>query len=154
MPYAKDTKVSESRSREEIERTLQRYGADQFMYGWDAQTAILRFRVNNRHVEFKTEMPSRSDPEYTKTPTGKTRTQTAAIAEWEKACRQRWRALALVIKAKLESVESGIEVFEEAFMPQILLPTGGSVGAFMMPQIERAYETSQMPSLLPCLEDE
>ena len=31
--YAQQTQVSTDKSRAEIERTLQRYGADQFMYG-------------------------------------------------------------------------------------------------------------------------
>ena len=43
--------------------------------------------------------------------------------------RRRWRALLLVIKAKLESVESGIETFEEAFASQIVLANGQTVGA-------------------------
>ena len=31
--YAAQTEVTSTRSRDEIERTLERYGADQFMYG-------------------------------------------------------------------------------------------------------------------------
>lgn len=33
MAYAENTSVSSEKSRAEIERTLQKYGADQFMYG-------------------------------------------------------------------------------------------------------------------------
>lgn len=43
--------------------------------------------------------------------------------EWEQACRQAWRALALVIKAKLEAVDAGIVTFEEEFMAQIVCRT-------------------------------
>ena len=32
--FAASTTVSSNASREEIERTLIRYGAEQFMYGW------------------------------------------------------------------------------------------------------------------------
>jgi len=34
--YAEGTSVPADRSRAEIERTLTRYGADQFAYGWRA----------------------------------------------------------------------------------------------------------------------
>ena len=34
--YATDTRVSVERSKAEIEAILARYGADQFMYGWEA----------------------------------------------------------------------------------------------------------------------
>ena len=40
--YAADTQVSVDASRAEIERTLTRYGATAFMYGWDADRAIIR----------------------------------------------------------------------------------------------------------------
>jgi hypothetical protein len=68
---------------------------------------------------------------------------------YEQAERQRWRALALVIKAKLEAVESGITEFEREFMAHIVLPGGGTVGDWMLPQIEQAYSSGQMPAMLP-----
>jgi hypothetical protein len=70
-------------------------------------------------------------------------------AAWEQACRQRWRALALVVKAKLEAVECGISTFEEEFLAWMMLPDGSTVGDRMLPQLETAYRTGQMPPLLP-----
>ena len=67
---------------------------------------------------------------------------------WEQAQRSAWRALNLVIKAKLESVKAGIFTFEQEFLPHILLPNGQTVGEFMVPQIETAYQGGQMPPLL------
>lgn len=58
-------------------------------------------------------------------------------------------ALALVIKAKLEAVESGISIFEDEFMANIVLPDGQSVSEFMRPQIALAYDKGDMPKLLP-----
>ena len=46
--YAANTEVSSSRSRDEIERTLERYGADQFLYGWQEESAIVGFRMHER----------------------------------------------------------------------------------------------------------
>jgi hypothetical protein len=59
--------------------------------------------------------------------------------------RARWRALLLVIKAKLESVESGIATFEEEFMAQIVLPDDQTVGQWVLPEVARIYETGRMP---------
>ena len=82
------------------------------------------------------------------------RLNSAAEAAHEQATRQRWRALALSIKAKLESVESGIEQFEEAFMAQIVLPNGKTVGEWVAPQIEASYKSGNMPPMLPAPREE
>jgi hypothetical protein len=66
----------------------------------------------------------------------------------EQACRQRWRALALAIKAKLEAVEAGITSFEDEFMAHIVLPDGSTFGRWARPQIAKVYEENTMPSLL------
>ena len=47
MPtYAKDTEVPIDRSKSEIERILQRYGATAFMYGWNEGKAIIGFSLH------------------------------------------------------------------------------------------------------------
>lgn len=151
MAYAENTSVSAEKSRAEIERTLQRYGADQFMYGWDQKRAIIGFLMAGRELKFVLPMPSKTDTRFTETPTGKARSDSAAFKEWEQACRQKWRALSLVIKAKLEAVEAGIAIFEDEFMANIVLPNGSTVSQFMLPQISEAYERGTMPKLLPDL---
>jgi len=147
--YAQNTDVSSDRSRVEIERTLARYGADQFMYGWQLGSAVIAFRMNSRQIRFQLPMPDRTDQEFTETPTGKERAESAIEKAYEQAVRQRWRALALVIKAKLEAVECGITEFDEEFLAHIILPDGQSVGQFMLPQVEQAYQVGSMPNLLP-----
>ena len=151
MAYAENTSVSTEKSRADIERTLQRYGADQFMYGRDHEKAVVGFRMVDRQIKFLLPMPDKSHRDFTHTPTGKVRKESAVYTEWEQACRQRWRALALVIKAKLEAVESGIAIFEDEFMANIVLPNGGTVSQFMLPQIVEAYESGKMPLMLPDL---
>lgn len=148
--FAASTEVSASRSRDEIERTLTRYGADQFMYGWQDDAAMVAFRMGGRQVRFVLPMPSKSDRRFTHHSRG-ARSPDAALKEWEQAVRQRWRALALVIKAKLEAVESGISEFEDEFLANIILPDGSTAGQWMRPQIAHAYATSEMPKLLPAL---
>lgn len=152
--YAEKTSVDSSKSRAEIERILIRYGADQFMYGWDDNSenlkAIVAFRMNNRYIKFFLPMPSKSEFNFTQGRKQK-RSPRLALKAWEQSTRQRWRALALVIKAKLEAVESGITEFESEFMAHIVLPDGQTVGQYMIPQIDRAYKDKKMPALLPDL---
>ena len=71
-----------------------------------------------------------------------------ALDCWEQAVRQRWRALHLVIQAKLEAVETGISTFDEEFLAWITLPDDTTVGQRLLPQVARAYETGDMPPLL------
>lgn len=107
------------------------------------------FTMNGRHIKFELPMPDKSDPEFTRTPTGRARKNTQVAQAYEQAVKQRWRALALVIKAKLEAVESGITGFDEEFLAHIVLPDGQTVGRWMIPQVAEAYEHGTMPALLP-----
>lgn len=150
--YAQNTDVTVEKSRAEIERTLARYGADQFAYGWDVSGAVVQFRANERLVRFVLPLPARDAEEFVFTPARRTRRQPAQIeAAWEQACRQRWRALNLAILAKLEAVEAGISEFEDEFLANIVLPDGSTAGEWLSPQIAEAYRTGVMPSALPAL---
>jgi hypothetical protein len=146
--FAESTSVPADRSRAEIEKTLQRYGADQFMYGWEEERAVVGFRMAGRQVRFVLPMPDRNDEEFTLTETGRVRSDAQAVAAWEQATRQRWRALALVVKAKLEAVESSITTFDDEFMAHIVLPSGQTAGDWLRPQIDEAYSKGTMPAML------
>jgi hypothetical protein len=152
--YAAQTDVSSSRSRDEIERTLERYGADQFLYGWQDSNAVVGFRMQGKMVRFILPLPSRDEKQFTEyVSRGKlwARTDEAARKLYEQAVKQRWRAMALVIKAKLEAVETGITTFEDEFLAHILLPNGATAGEWLKPQVEEAYRIGTMPSMLPML---
>lgn len=149
--YAAKTEVSTDKSRSEIEQTLRRYGADQFVYGWQDGGAVIGFRAHGRQVKFALPLPKQGDKRFTHSARGP-RTADVARNTWEQACRQSWRALALVIKAKLEAVEAGITVFEDEFLAHIILPNGQQVGQWLKPQLAIAYEQGNMPPLLPAPE--
>ena len=149
--YASKTKVSSDKSKQEIERTLTRYGATEFLYGTKPEWAVIAFKMVGRQVRFMLPLPNRNSPEFTQYDRGgfvHTRADTAANNLYEQAIRQRWRALALVIKAKLEACESGIAEFEDEFLAYVVLPNGKTMGEFAKPQIAHAYETGTMPPLL------
>lgn len=148
MGYAADTSVPVERSRAELERTLQRYGATAFGYMTEQTRAVVMFEAHGRRIRFDLPLPDRQDRRFTHHSRG-ARTPAQAQEQWEQACRQRWRALNLVVKAKLEAVDAGISEFEEEFLAWICLPSGQKMGDVARPAIAHAYDTGTMPALMP-----
>ena len=150
--YAASTDVPADRSRSEIERTLERYDATSFAYGWEGSRALIGFRIGARQYRYLLPLPDRNADEFRYTPArGYERSASDQKQAWEQACRQRWRALALVVKANLEAVEAGILTVEQAFLGATMLPSGATVQEWLEPQIAETYRTGQMPALLPGL---
>jgi hypothetical protein len=149
--FAQNTSVSVDKSKAQIENTLDKYGAAGFSYGKARGKAIVGFELNDRFVKFTLNLPDKAERRFTHTPGRDTeRSNTKALQAWEQGCRSSWRALNLVIHAKLEAVAAGITTFEEEFMAHILLPSGRTVGETLIPQIETAYKDGKtMPLLLP-----
>lgn len=148
--YAERTEVTSDRSRAEIEATLRKYGASAFGYGWDHAAATVMFEIQRRRMRFLLPMPDPKERRFTHTEArGYLRSDDAQAAEYERAVRQSWRALALVIKAKLEAVAAGITTIEDEFLAHIVLPNGATVGEWTRPQIATAYELNEMPALMP-----
>lgn len=145
--YASETNVSIEKSRMEIERTLSRYGADSFAYFSEKSRAIIAFQIAQRRVRFVLSLPDPERKEFTHHTRG-ARAPQAAKAAWEQACRQRWRALALVIKAKLEAVAAGITTVEDEFLAHTMLPDGSTFGEWAKPQLALTYKRGSMPQLL------
>jgi hypothetical protein len=145
--FAAGTTVAPDKSRLEIESILARYGASHFAYMNSPDRVVIAFRANNRNIRFDLVLPTR-DAAVT-TPTGRPRSDKLIDAAWQQEIRQRWRALALCIKAKLESVESSIETFESAFMAHIVMPDGRTVGEHVLPAIAESYSSGRHVPLLP-----
>lgn len=118
--YAQKTTVPVEQSRNEIERTLERYGASAFGYMTDTVSTTLAFKVNDRAIRIV--MPKPGDGTSEKN------------AREE---RRRWRALLLIIKAKLDAIASGIATFENEFLPYTVMATGQTVGEWASPQLSR-----------------
>lgn len=148
--YAAATSVSSEKSKAEIEGTLERYGAEKFMRGWDSSGAIICFVHNGRGIKFHLPLPDKSSKEFVMTPGGKKeRSIEDQRKAWEQACRQRWRALALVIKAKLEAVETGITSFEEEFLAHFVLDGGETIGQTLIPRLPNLHRSDLRLLLAP-----
>jgi hypothetical protein len=144
--YARETSVPIEATRNEIERLLLRYGATGFFFGTEDRTSIIGFRMKERMFKFRLTVPPSAD--YKQAANGRLRTQGAWHNAWDQAKRSYWRALLLVVKAKLEAVEVGIVTFEDEFMPQTVMPDGQTVAEWMGPQLAESYANGIMPPSL------
>jgi hypothetical protein len=150
MTYANRTEVTSEKTRGEIERVLIRYGASEFAYAWRDEEARIAFAMADRRIMFRLPLPDRNDKEFRYTVVRRERRSDAATAEaYEQAVRQRWRALLLIIKAKLEAVEAGIVTLEAEFLAHILLGDGRTVYEQVAPRLALAYERGEVMALLP-----
>ncbi len=148
MSYAEGTTVSPEKSRMEIEQTLSRYGATAFAYMNSENGSAVMFQVNGRSIKIviaQSKCPFAVGQWRSRRGFAKERD----VAAWiEQDKRRRWRALLLVIKAKLEAVESKIATFDDEFLAYVVMPNGQTMGEWMAPQINSAIEAGQMPKLL------
>src|SRR5262245_66533221 len=104
--YATGTDVPVQRSRDHLEQLLRTHGAEGFAYGWTAEHDRIEFIWRSQRVRFTLKRPSRDTVALTDTGLQRSDRQIAAALEAED--RRRWRALLLVVRAKLEAVERGI----------------------------------------------
>jgi hypothetical protein len=127
LAFADRTTVPVDQTLLEIQKTVARYGAEQFVYAVMENRIVVGFTKEARQVRFQAP-------------------QDVGDAQ---ASRQRARALLLVLKAKLEAVASGVAIFEDEFLANIVLPDGKLVGQHVRARIAQAYETRETPPLLP-----
>lgn len=153
MPYAADTSVQVERSQREIEQLVRKAGAVSFYRGQSEGKAVIGFELQDRRILFELPMP-KADEFATFVRRGRTVKSAPHQVEQllDQAERAKWRALALCIKAKLISVESGVESFEEAFLANVVVPHDGRAvrfGAVALQAISSAYKSGQqLPPLL------
>src|SRR5262245_39496106 len=132
--YASETVVPVEKSKRTIEQLLQRHGADAYHTGWDATRDVIEFGWQGKQIRFVLPRPQERD--YAVSPGGWARNGRQQRAAMEQADRQRWRALYLVVRAKLEAVEAGISVFEQEFLAFIVVPgENRTVGEILQPRL-------------------
>jgi hypothetical protein len=147
--YAAATDVSSEQSAMEIQRTLKRYKATSFMYGYAVGKASIAFSLPGVMIRIEIEMPDPDADEFRLTPqTRRVRTRESQAQAYEQAVRQRWRALSLVVKAKLEAVESGISTVQKEFLSFIVVPGGETVGDKVIPRLAH-HDGSAHYQLMP-----
>jgi len=154
MSYATNTSVPESRSREELQFVLEKFGADQFMYTNDRVTnsAVIGFRYKGAHFIFRLPLATDKDKAVRFTPAGKLRPNGDIATRVAQENRRRWRSLALTIKAMLIGVEDGIFNFAQVFMPYMVWGDGRTTWEALLPVAEECCRQGRpMVNLSMCL---
>jgi hypothetical protein len=127
MGYARRTKVPVDQTRMDIERLVKKYGAKGFASAWQDKSARVEFLCHNRHVRLTVATDNKT-------------------AQDE---REQWRAMLLLVKAKLVAVDAKIATFEQAFVGDIVVPaTGKTVWETAREPLRLAYETRKDVPLL------
>lgn len=155
MSFAEHTTVSVEKSKAELDALLKRAGAAQRVVGDDdaAGTAFAGFTIgangDRRMVKITLPLPKAAEFARVKI-RGCMRPASAEqqAKAHEQACRARWRAMVLLVKAKLEAVALGVSTLEREFLADVYLPSGETVAQAIGPKLAIAYETGTFPPML------
>jgi hypothetical protein len=143
--FAEGTDVPVERSRAELESILHKHGATSIGMLRDNDGVVLVFEMRARRVKLSITNPNPADYKFTPGKILRSPAQVAAAVDNE--IKRRWRALVLIVKAKLELIASGGSSFEIEFMAHTMLPNGQTVGEVMLPRIAKSYTDGAMPPL-------
>lgn len=147
MAYAANTEVPVEKTRAEIERLLSRHKCTRFLAGVDHEShrATVQFQAYARIVKFEIALPDPADPKFRAIKGSYLERNASGVAKVvAQEERTRWRALLLVIKAKLEAVESKIATFEDEFLAHTVLPNQQTVAQYIGPLVAEAYASGRM----------
>ena len=123
--YAEDTRVPIVQSRASIETMLRKTGAARIMSMDEALEAVVLFMLAGRLIKLRVEIAGDASEQ-----------QRRAI----------WRAVLLVVKAKIEAVAQGITTVEQEWLAHVVLPDGTTVGQWIEPRLQLAYDRGEMPT--------
>lgn len=147
MAYAERTEVSIERSIAEAVTLVKRAGGNRILQYEEPDRFVLQFELGGRLIRFSVTLPPIEEmPKLD----GRSRPLSAADqkAKQAQAHRQRARALLLVIKAKIESVDSKVETFEQAFLANVVMGDDRTVYERVAAPIAAEYENRAPQHLL------
>jgi hypothetical protein len=153
--YAEGTSVPVEKSKAELDGLLSRYGAAQRYIGANDATgeAQIGFTLKGRQYVLRLPLPKLADfatkpaPSRAVDQRPRARASEEQHAAWEQACRERWRAFTLLVKAKLEATQILGSTVEREFLADLVLPDGDTIGRAIAPKIAEAYQSGRMPPL-------
>jgi hypothetical protein len=127
-----ETTVAVEKSQSEVRALLAKHGATSFAFGeevdddgvrwalvtFQARAMLVRIKVPHKAVD-QAEVSRRA-----RRARSKTHAEIAFEAH-EQEARRIWRVIAWGLKARMVSVEEGVETFEQAFLPHLVNPGTG-----------------------------
>lgn len=137
--FAENTSVSVERSKAELDTLLGKAGANSRGIVSDDQQgqAIVAFTLGGGKYRLSVPLPKLADfPKSGGAPKGwllwsSEKRDQWRYKQWEQASRQRWRALILVVKSKLEIIRLGLSSAQREFMADLILANGQTVSEMM-----------------------
>lgn len=142
MTYAKGTTVTVDRSQQEITQVLNRYGVETYAFGAEPGRASVAFTVNEVPIRIGIPLPPR--PTTDKVRNAETGRMVQTMPKWEQDVRESWRALVLLLKAGLESVEREIATIDQVFMAFLVAPDGRTMGEIVLPAYHKALHSGRL----------
>ena len=145
--YAEGATTTVNASRNEIEALVRKFGAHQILAYEDKERAIVQFTARERMVRLTLSMPS--EESLSKTETGRRRSVGSLGEAKDKEMKRLWRALVLLVRAKITAVNENIVTFEEEFLSNIVMADGRTVAEHTKEPIALSYKSGTMQTLLP-----
>lgn len=135
MSYAENTTVSVEKSRAEIDTLLGKHGASHrgIQVNEDLCMAQIAFVIQGRKYRLDVPLPKEDKRHPRK--------------RYEQSCRSRWRAILLMLKAKLELVEIGVSSVEREFLADMVLADGQTMHLAVAEAIKRGLDSGTAPIL-------
>lgn len=155
MAYAVGTSISLMNSLAELEKLVRKAGFQNFMQGVADDRIVTAFSgPEGRQVRLIVPTAEMGDELLVRmrdmARAYGTRMPKSHQDAWEQHRRQVGRALVLTVKAKIECIEAGIETFDDAFMSQLALPDGRTVGEMVRAEMTQIYLGGRSPpAMLP-----
>ena len=151
--YAETTSVSVEKSRAELDTLLGKHGAQQrgIMTDEVANSAVIMFALDGQKYSIRVPLPpiASIEPEKGHEPRQWQYWDHAIRDLWRQkehaqACRTRWRAIILLIRAKLEAIRVGLSSPEREFLADLILPNGKTAAE----EIRKVLDAGDAPRAL------
>lgn len=147
MGYASGTGVPVERSRAELERILSKAGATKTAFMRDGACAQIGFVLDSTPVRLVVEVPTLKDirrnadaePPYGWKGGSEVWRLNWCEAQQAKEEKRKWRVLVLLLKAKLEAIQSGDTTVAREFLADLVVK-GGTVYAQIADQLATALK--------------
>lgn len=146
--YARGTVVPVDQSQKEIKKLIGQAGASSFMYGETLGAHVIGFEFKRRQIKMIVTLPKRENFKFEKGSSYRTRSESKIDELMAQEERRLWRCLVLMVKAKFESISSGVATFDSEFLAYTVLPGGRTVAQELLPKLEAMYAGGEVPQLL------
>lgn len=154
--YAQKTNVSVEKSKFELDKLLGAHGATRrgVMADDTAGSAVVAFCLDGRPIRIEVTLPTaeslEADALNGRPPRGwkswtDHKRQSWCKKEAVQQRKQRWRALVLLTKAKLETISDGLSTVEGEFLAHLVMPSGKRLLEEATPALVAALEGEQAP---------